>query len=134
MHELAMCQGLLSEVARLARVHGATAVTRLSVQIGPLSGVEASQLSCAFGIARIGTLAETAKLDIQVMSVGVWCEACAAETEVAPNALLCGDCGDWHVTLRSGNELLLKSVDLALETVTPAQGASTIPSWGGHHV
>ena len=134
MHEMAVCQGLLSAAMQVAQAHGATALTRLSVQVGPLSGVEAPQLARAFVIARIGTPAETAKLDIEYLPVVVWCEACASETEVPPSALLCGDCGDWKVTLHSGNELLLKSVDLAVETAPAAEGASTMPSQGGNHV
>lgn len=134
MHEMAICLGLLSEAARVALAHHATAVTRLSVQIGPLSGVQAPQLARAFHIARIGTLAETANLDIDATPVVVWCEPCGTETEVPPNALLCGDCGTWKVTLRSGNELLLKRVDLALADVDPHASALPPPSQGDRHV
>jgi hydrogenase nickel incorporation protein HypA/HybF len=125
MHELSICQGLLAEAARVGRAHGASSVRRLSVLVGPLSGVEASQLARAFDVARVGTMAETADLDIDKAPVVVWCARCEAESVVAPNALLCDACGAWEVSLRSGSEMLLKRVDL----VVPQGGGD-----GGRHV
>jgi hydrogenase nickel incorporation protein HypA/HybF len=118
MHELSICQGLLAEAARVARAHGALSVRRLSVLIGPLSGVEASQLARAFDVARVGTMAEAADLDINKAPVVVWCDRCGIESVVAPNSLVCDACGSWDVALRSGSEMLLKRVDL----VVPQRG------------
>ena len=113
MHELAVCQSLLSEVERVASAHGAMAVSRIGIAVGPLSGIEASLLDRAFDIARIGTLAGEAELEIEEIPITVWCAACAAETRpTAANVLLCGRCGTWQVDIRSGNELILKQVEL----------------------
>lgn len=112
MHELAVCQGLLAEAERVARDHGAARVTRLVLTIGPLSGVEAPLLERAFTIARAGTMAEGAALEITRAPVVVWCPECARETTVAPNALICGACGTWRVQLRSGDELILRQVGI----------------------
>ena len=35
------------------------------------------------------------------------CESCGAETAAEPNKLVCGECGDWHTQLVSGDEMLL---------------------------
>lgn len=32
------------------------------------------------------------------------------------NRLLCGACGDWHTRIISGDELLLESVELEMDT------------------
>jgi hydrogenase nickel incorporation protein HypA/HybF len=112
VHELSLCQSLLREVRRVADTHGSTEVTAVVVAAGPLSGVEPPLLRQAFSIARAGTVAENATLEIEEMPVTVWCESCATETNAAANALLCGRCGTWKVELRSGNELLLKRVEL----------------------
>jgi hydrogenase nickel incorporation protein HypA/HybF len=113
MHELAVCRSLLSEVERVASAHGATVVTGLSVVVGPLSGVEAPLLSRAFAVARIGTMAEAAELRFESSPVVVWCAACEIESVVKPNALSCQNCGGWRVSVKSGDELLLKRVELA---------------------
>ena len=112
MHELSVCQGILDQVARVAADHGATGVKNIVVRIGPLSGVVPSLLAQAFPLARAGTVAEGAELTIEELPVRVHCDACGADTEASPSRLLCGECGDWHTQLISGDELLLVSVEL----------------------
>ena len=112
MHELAVCQGMLRQVAEIARQQQAQRVTRIRVQVGPLSGVEPRLLAQAFPIASAGTLAAAASLDLDSLPVRVHCERCECETDALPNRLLCGACGDYHTRLVSGDELLLASVEL----------------------
>jgi hydrogenase nickel incorporation protein HypA/HybF len=118
MHELSVCQGMLSQVAAIAAEHGARAVTGMTVQIGPLSGVVPELLEQAFSVASAGTVAEGASLQLDSLPIRVHCESCGAETEATANRLLCGSCGDWHTRLLSGDELLLASVEL--ETGKPS--------------
>lgn len=118
MHELSVCQALLEQVQTVANSHGARAVSRIVLQIGPLAGVEPGLLKQAFPIARAGTVAATADLQIETLPIRVRCEQCGAETDAAVNHLVCGRCGDWHTQLLSGDELLLASVEL-LEDETP---------------
>ena len=120
MHELAISQSLVSEAARVAAEHGAERVTGLVVVIGALSGVEAPLLERAFSIAKLGSVAEHAVLQIEEAPVVVWCPECERESPVRPNALLCAECGGWRVTLRSGDELLLKRVEMAVEAAKNA--------------
>lgn len=108
----------------MADAHHSNEVTAVVVAAGPLSGIESPLLTQAFSVARAGTIAENATLEVEDMPVIVWCESCAIETPAAANALLCGRCGTWKVTLRSGNELLLKRVELvpAENTAAAATG------------
>jgi hydrogenase nickel incorporation protein HypA/HybF len=112
MHELSICQSLLEKVERIAAENSATDVNRVFVAVGPLSGVEPALLARAFEVARLGTIAEHAALEIETAPAVVWCEACVSETPVAANSLLCGRCGSWQVELKSGDELLLTRVEL----------------------
>jgi len=112
VHELSICQDLLDQVLRIAAERSAPAVTRVTLRVGPLSGVEPELLQLAFPLARAGTLAEQAELVIESLPLRVRCDTCGAETDAAPNRLVCGACGDWHTRLASGDELMLVSVDL----------------------
>jgi hydrogenase nickel incorporation protein HypA/HybF len=112
MHELAVCQGLMAQVAQVARREDAEQVTRILLSIGPLSGVEARLLADAFPIAAAGTVAEGAQLEIEQLPIRVKCLTCTKETEATANRLLCGACGDYRTQLLSGDELLLKSLEL----------------------
>jgi hydrogenase nickel incorporation protein HypA/HybF len=120
MHELSICQSLLSEVERLAAANDATDVSKVVVAVGSLSGVEAPLLARAFDVARIGTIAKHAMFEVETVPAVVWCKTCAIETPVTANTLLCRRCGSWRVELRSGAELLLTRVELTTDASTGA--------------
>ena len=112
MHELSVCQALIRQVEQIARRETASEVTRIRVQIGPLSGVVPELLEQAFTIARAATLAERAELITEHQAVRVKCLQCGAESEVAPNRLICAECGDFRTQLIAGDALILASVEL----------------------
>lgn len=112
MHELSVCQGIISQVEQIATRHQASAVSLIKLQIGPLSGVEPQLLENAFSIAAAGSVAEQAKLHIDSLPVRVRCSQCGSESDASPNRLLCASCGDWRTLLISGDEMLLASVEL----------------------
>lgn len=117
MHELSVCYGLIDQVADVARAQRALGVARIRVRVGPLSGVEPQLLLQAFPLARAGTVAEDAELEIEALPIRVHCERCNADTTVLPNRLVCGACGDWRTRVISGDELQLTSVELVTEEV-----------------
>lgn len=112
MHELAVCQGLLREVERVATQHDAGVVERIVLRVGALSGVEPPLLERAFEVARMGTVAENAELVIESGPVVIKCRQCGGTCAVPVNRLLCTYCGDWRVRVTEGEELLLQSVEL----------------------
>lgn len=112
MHELAVCQDIISQVESIALSHQALSVEVINLQIGPLSGVEINLLESAFSIARAGTLAEHARLSIEAIPIRVKCNHCQAESEVSPNKLVCKKCGHWQTRLISGDEMLLRQIEL----------------------
>ena len=114
MHELAVCQALMEQVEQIAVQNAAESVARIVLQIGPLSGVEAELLKQAFPIASAGTLAADCVLDIRIQPIQVRCDVCGMISAATVNNLVCGECGDWHTSLVSGDEMLLQTVELDL--------------------
>ena len=112
MHELAVCQDIIAQVENIAREHKAQAVYQVTVEIGPLSGVEAALLKAAFPIASAGTLAENAKLEINDIPVKVKCRSCGETSAATTNNLTCRHCGNWQTDVISGDEMLLKRIEL----------------------
>ena len=112
MHELAVCQDIIAQVENIAREHKAQSVYQVIVEIGPLSGVEAALLKAAFPIASAGTLAENAKLEINDIPVKVKCRGCGKTSEATTNNLTCRHCGNWQTDVISGDEMLLKRIEL----------------------
>lgn len=115
MHELAICQALMSQLEGIAAERNASSVTTVVVGMGPLSGVEAQLLKNAYPIASAGTVADHAKLIVEELPVRVKCSQCGAESDATPNKLICRKCGDWQTSLISGDELMLMSVELETE-------------------
>ena len=115
MHELSVCQALIEQIQAVADAHGATAVERILLQIGPLSGVEIPLLERAYPLAAAGTVADGAVLVIEPMPIKVLCQTCGHESEVSPNRLLCNACGDFRTRLISGDEMVLASIELITE-------------------
>jgi hydrogenase nickel incorporation protein HypA/HybF len=115
MHELSVCLALLEQVQRVAREYHAQRVEKITLKIGPLSGVEVPLLKHAYPLASTGTLAEYAELIIEAIPIRVICTQCGAETEALPNRLLCGECGDFRTRLVSGDEMLLGNVELTVD-------------------
>lgn len=112
MHELAVCQALLSEVCDVVDAQGPATVSRITVCVGPLSGVEPALLERAFYLARAGGPAAEAELVLESGDIRVRCRACGTDSKATPARLVCGCCGDFHVDLLSGDELLLRRVEL----------------------
>jgi hydrogenase nickel incorporation protein HypA/HybF len=119
MHELSICQALLDQVERIAQEHGASRVERILLKVGPLSGVEPALLQHAYPLAAAGTIAEDATLVIEPAPVRVRCNDCGAESDAAPNRLLCGVCGGWRTRLISGDEMLLANLELSIPDAQP---------------
>lgn len=119
MHELALCQALVSEVLEVARAQHAVAVSDIYLHVGPLSGVEAPLMENAFPIAAAGTIMSGARLHMQDAPVRVACQECGEESEVPVNRLVCRRCGDWRTQLITGDELLLQRV--VLDTRQPME-------------
>jgi hydrogenase nickel incorporation protein HypA/HybF len=113
VHELSICQAMLTQVEGIAREHSAQSVTRITLRVGSLSGVDPELLRHAFPLASAGTVAEGAELCTETLPLRVHCRTCGAQTEAAANRLLCGVCRDYRTDLVSGDELLLASVELA---------------------
>ena len=112
MHELSVCMSLLEQVTAIATERAATRVTRIELDIGPLSGVEADLLRNAYPIAAAGTLAEDAELLIDETDIIVRCRRCRTETHAEPNRLVCGECGDFGTNIVSGDEMILRRLEL----------------------
>ena len=123
VHELSVCQALLAQVVEIATDRGASAVSRITVEVGPLSGVEPALLASAFEIVRAGSCAAGAILLIETTAITISCLICGAESQTAPNRLLCAACGGYRTRVVGGDELRLRGVELLVPEARPASTA-----------
>jgi hydrogenase nickel incorporation protein HypA/HybF len=119
MHELAICQALLDQVQVVSTEHANADVSRITLCVGPLSGVVPELFERAFYLARAGGPAAHAELVIESTAVRVRCRSCGAESQATPARLVCAACGDYHTDLLDGDQLVLKRIELqARKSVT----------------
>jgi len=112
MHELSICQQLVKQVEDIALQNQSFEIKKINLQIGPLSGVEASLLQHAFPFAAEHTLAKQAELIIEEVPIVVQCDQCGLKTHAQINNLTCSHCDNEKTHLISGDEMLLLSVEL----------------------
>ena len=120
MHELSVCQALLRQVAEIAEAQGASVVERITIEMGPLCGVEPVLLADAFAVVRAGGCAAGAELEIESTALLIRCLSCGARSEATPNRLTCAACGGFRTQILAGDELRLRRVELRVPTLEPA--------------
>ena len=110
MHEYSIVQALVERVDAEARARGATAVHRLSVRIGELSGVEAQLLSTAYETFRERTICERADLDLHVVPARWECPDCGRAIGRG-DVLTCPSCAV-PARLVQGDEIMLDRIEM----------------------
>jgi hydrogenase nickel incorporation protein HypA/HybF len=110
MHEYSIVQALMDRVNAEAQARRATAVHRLSIRIGELSGVEVELLTTAYETFRARTICERATLDVQIVAARWECPACGCE--IGRGSLLsCPACAV-PARLAQGDEIMLDRIEM----------------------
>ncbi len=112
MHELSLCEDLLNQVMQIAKQNQAEYVESITLDIGPLAGVERLLIENAFSILKIDTVAKNAKLIIQTPPIIVECVVCGQQSTVSANNLVCLVCQSNETQLVHGDELILVNLTL----------------------
>lgn len=112
MHELSIMDSALNLALDQARQAGAIRVHVVRLRIGALSGVVPEALQFAFEALTPGTLAESARLEVEHIPARFWCAGCARE--FASESLLpeCPACQEPSRELRAGREMELASLEI----------------------
>jgi len=112
VHELSLMDGVRATVLEQARLHQAWRITRISLRIGALAGVEPEALTFAFAVVMAGTIAAEASLELETVAAVCLCQRCRREFPALDGGCECPHCGEISRTLLRGRELQLVAVDL----------------------
>jgi hydrogenase nickel incorporation protein HypA/HybF len=110
MHEYSIVQALIERVEAEARTRRATAVHRLSIRIGELSGVEPELLTTAYDTFRERTMCEHAELDLEIVAARWACPSCGRPIRRG-DVLTCPAC-TLPAHLAAGDEITLVRIEL----------------------
>jgi hydrogenase nickel incorporation protein HypA/HybF len=113
VHEVSIVEALIEQVeSAVARADSAGRVTRLDVEIGRLSGVNADSIRFAYELLSPGTRLEGAEMRIEEPGAICVCEACGARSEIDELVFDCPACGGEQVALEGGDQMLLRSIEV----------------------
>jgi hydrogenase nickel incorporation protein HypA/HybF len=110
VHELAICEA----IAQKAEAHAdGRAVVGVTVRIGHLRQVVPDALLFSWELVTEFTNAKGSVLHIESVPAVVRCDACGQTTTLSLPILSCARCESFDVTLVSGEEFQVVSMDLA---------------------
>jgi hydrogenase nickel incorporation protein HypA/HybF len=112
MHELSIVRNIVAIVVETAE---GRPVSRVTLEIGKLSGVMSDALAFCFEVVARGTAVEGAELEIHEIDGRARCRSCGAEFETDTLFAPCL-CGSRQLDRLRGEELKIKSIEV-METV-----------------
>ncbi|MGD9669234.1 MAG: hydrogenase maturation nickel metallochaperone HypA [Hyphomicrobiaceae bacterium] len=112
MHEMALCESIRSTLEEQSRLHQFSKVARISLEVGPLSGVEIEALRFGFDVVMRGSVAEGARLEIIECPAQAWCLSCSQTVAIKERYEPCGKCGSHQLQVTAGEELRIKELEV----------------------
>jgi hydrogenase nickel incorporation protein HypA/HybF len=97
-------------------------IERVNLKVGRLTAVVPESLRFCFSIASSDTPLAGASLEMEETPIVVECGECGAETAIEHLPFACSECGSGRVTIVSGRELDILSIEVADPEVEPSQG------------
>ena len=111
MHELGICDALLKMVDSIVKDEQLDGVSRITVEVGTLSGVVPKYLEDCWQAVTDGTMYSDTEFAVEVVKGTAKCFDCGAEFEADINdRLICPHCGGDKLTPISGRDLTLKEI------------------------
>ena len=112
MHELSITSAVVDIAVRHARGQTVAVVT---VRVGHMRQVVPDSLRFYFGLVSRDTVCEGARLELEVVPARLRCEDCAMEWVAEAAAFRCPACAGAEITVLSGEELEVESIELEVE-------------------
>lgn len=112
MHELSIAESLIGMLEENRLTHHFTRVTKITLEIGVLAGIEANALLFCFAAVAQNSLAEGAQLIIESKPARAICERCLQQVSVVNCYDPCPHCGQLRVRILQGEEMIIKSLEV----------------------
>ena len=113
MHELSIAHNIVSIVTDSITDYPGAKVNSIRVSVGVYSGVNPEALNFSFPLASEGTVVEGAELLIDTVPLTVVCGECG-KGPVDSSSLCCPMCGSNKITIKTGRDLFVSSIDLSV--------------------
>ena len=112
MHELSICEEILSLVLSYAEDHDAKKVTRIDLKIGEMTQIVDDCIDFYLDAISRGTIVEGARVEIEKLPLKAKCSKCEKIFGVEDLDFLCPVCSIVSSDVVSGKELQVKSIEV----------------------
>jgi hydrogenase nickel incorporation protein HypA/HybF len=112
MHEMSICQSLVTNLEDIAAREQVAKITRVRLEVGCFAGVEPQALHFGYDVTTKGTVAENSVLEIIDVAGQGWCFDCSDHFEVYRRGGDCPKCGGARINVTGGDELKIKDVEV----------------------
>ncbi len=112
MHEFSIVQALLDQCEEHAQVNDASKITKVSIKVGVMSGVEPDLLTTAFETFKEGTVCNDALLDMKIQEVLLLCRSCAQTAPLQKGDYRCALCGSEEISIADGQDMMLMQLEM----------------------
>ncbi len=112
MHEISICEGILSVLEDNAKTQGFNKVKTVWLEIGELAGIEIEALRFGFDVVTQNSIANNSKLEIITMPGKAWCMVCSYNVNVNQRYQPCPECGSYQLQITSGDEMKIKELEV----------------------
>lgn len=110
MHELSLCRTIVGIAERAA---AGRAVASILLDVGQLRQVVPETLVYCWSVVTDSSPLAGSELKVNSIPAVISCTSCGADTTLRGIPLLvCGSCGSGAVTVTSGEEFLVRSIDV----------------------
>ncbi len=112
MHEMSLCQAIADTVRQHA---GERPVARIRLRIGHFRQVVPDTLHFCWKMLAESRGLGGAALDVDEVPATIRCAQCGASTTLEAPILVCGGCSSRDVTLETGEEFIVESIEIREE-------------------
>lgn len=112
MHEMSLAEGVRSIVEEAMQTQPGRKPTAVVLEIGELASVEVEALRFCLEVVLRGSVAESARIEIETLAGQGWCMQCSATVSVRALYDACPQCGSYQVQPTGGTEMRVKALEL----------------------
>jgi hydrogenase nickel incorporation protein HypA/HybF len=113
MHEMGIVQNIIEILEEQAKIHKATRISGIHLQFGALTAVLPTAVEFAFQILSKDTIAENARLSIEIIPLKIRCLECGKESVLQDYDPFCPECDSAMVNIIQGkHEMRVASIEL----------------------
>ena len=112
MHELALCESVLSVLQGQAKTHRFDRVKTVWLQVGALSCAAPEALEFCFAAVTRGTIADGARLEVVRTPGQAWCMRCGETITIGERYDPCPQCGTFELQVTGGDEMRIRELEV----------------------